>query len=331
MPRGIKLNEEEKGQIKAYRDCGISNRQIAKKINRSLTVINNFVKLKQNYGKIKRTGPVPKITPREKRSIVTTASKKKLSASKVRDDLQLPITVRRVRQILSESMTLKWTKRKSKPALKIHHKTARLEFAKKYMSWTHEWHNVVFSDEKKFNLDGPDGAQYYWHDLRKEKEFCFSRNFGGGSVMVWAAFSYYGATPICFISTKMNSTNYIELLDSELIRFGESMPNEEWIFQQDNASIHNAKATKEWFSAKNINILNWPACSPDLNPIENLWGILVHLVYSGGRQFSSVLELKSAISHAWTNIQITDMKNLIESMPNRIFEVISNNGRSTYY
>ena len=86
------------------------NRQITKKFNRSLTVVNNFMKLKENYCKIKRTNPVPKITRRERRLIITTASKKKLTSSKVRDDLQLHIPVRRVRQILSGSMTLKWTK-----------------------------------------------------------------------------------------------------------------------------------------------------------------------------------------------------------------------------
>ena len=56
------------------------------------------------------------------------------------------------------------------------------------MSWQEEWHQVLFSDEKKFNLDGPDGYQYYWHDLRKEKETPMSRNFGGGNVMVWGLF-----------------------------------------------------------------------------------------------------------------------------------------------
>ena len=83
MPRGIKLNEEKTGQIKAYRNCGMSKRQIAKKIDRSLAVVNNFGKLKENYCKIKRTCPVSKITRIERRSIITTASKKNLTASKV--------------------------------------------------------------------------------------------------------------------------------------------------------------------------------------------------------------------------------------------------------
>jgi len=43
---------------------------------------------------------------------------------------------------------------------------------------------VIFSDEKKFNLDGPDGCDSYWHDLRKEHLVKPRRNFGGGSVMV---------------------------------------------------------------------------------------------------------------------------------------------------
>ena len=38
------------------------------------------------------------------------------------------------------------------------------------MSWEKEWYKIVFSDEKKFNLDGPDGYQYYYHDIRKEKK-----------------------------------------------------------------------------------------------------------------------------------------------------------------
>uniref|UniRef100_A0A914DN91 Uncharacterized protein n=1 Tax=Acrobeloides nanus TaxID=290746 RepID=A0A914DN91_9BILA len=48
---------------------------------------------------------------------------------------------------------------------------------------------VIWSDEKKFNLDGPDGSRYYWHDPRKEKHVFSRRNFGGGNMMVWAAFS----------------------------------------------------------------------------------------------------------------------------------------------
>ena len=48
---------------------------------------------------------------------------------------------------------------------------------------------IIFSDEKKFNLDGPGGIHCYWHDLRKEEQVFYKRPFGGGSVMIWGAFS----------------------------------------------------------------------------------------------------------------------------------------------
>jgi len=55
------------------------------------------------------------------------------------------------------------------------------------MVWKEKWRKVIFSDEKKFNLDWPNGSQFYWHDLRRTSEIAMSRNFGGGSVMIGSA------------------------------------------------------------------------------------------------------------------------------------------------
>ena len=58
---------------------------------------------------------------------------------------------------------------------------------------------------KRFNLDGPDGFQYYFHDIRKETMSAIRRKMGGGSVMVWAGIGYFGKTSIKFINGRMNS------------------------------------------------------------------------------------------------------------------------------
>ena len=223
---------------------------------------------------------------------------------------------------------MKYSKRAKKPPLTLEHRHARLDFAKEHMSWIKEWRSVLFSDEKKFNLDGSDGFYYYWHDLRDEKEVKMDR---GGGVMIWAGISASGTTNIAWVPPKMNSAVYCELLECTIIERAEELCGEGFIFQQDNASVHRSQFTKSFLDSKNINLMNWPARSPDLNPIENLWGILARRVYSNGRQFNNVAELKDAMRSEWWKIDQNLLKNLIDSMPNRIYEVIKTNGGQTKY
>ena len=80
-----------------------------------------------------------------------------------------------------------------------------------------------------------------------------------------------------------------------------------------------------------INVLPWPAWSPDVNPIENAWGWLTHQVYKDGKQYDTVAVLKTAILKAWEEIPGEYLHKLISSMKSRIFEVINRNGRKTHY
>lgn len=180
---------------------------------------------------------------------------------------------------------------------------------------------------KKWNLDGPDGFHSYWHDLRKEEMYFSKRQSGGGSVMIWAAFGTKGRSNVAFVKGTMDSKGYTEML----WRSGAKIGGRNWIFQQGNASIHASRFTKQYFLQKKIRLLDWPSKSPDLNPIENLWGILVRDVYRNGKQYNSVPELKEAILKAWVKVEKATLQKLIDSMPNRIYEVISNKGNSTKY
>lgn len=85
----------------------------------------------------------------------------------------MPITKRRVRQILNEDGNYKYGKPKKAPKLDGHHKELRMKYAQEAMGWTTEWTHTVFADEKKFNLDGPDGLSHYWHDLRNDDKVRF--------------------------------------------------------------------------------------------------------------------------------------------------------------
>ncbi|CAF2072147.1 unnamed protein product [Rotaria magnacalcarata] len=178
------------------------------------------------------------------------------------------------------------------------------------MTWNNEWHKVVWSDEKKFNLDGPDG---------------------GGSVMIWASFGWGGKSSICFVDGRMNAKGYREVLKKHLIDIGSCMDGSDWIFQQDNAPIHQAKANLTWFKSQKINVLPWPSLSPDLNLVENLWGTLARKVYAGGKQFRTKEQLKTTIIKSWGESIIEQLCALVESMPERIIEVTKLNGAKTQY
>jgi transposase len=331
MPAGKYLTEYEKGQILGYKSSGKSNREIGALIGRSKTVVGNFLSKKENYGIKKPTKGNSKLNRRDKSRILRAVRAKKMNSTQIKNELSLTVTSRTVRNVLSREPNIKFGKMQSKPILTKKHKKARLEFARKYMSGNEFWKSVIFSDEKKFNLDGPDGIHHYWHDIRQEKQYLSRRVQGGGSVMVWAAFGYKGVTDIVFIDGRMNSGKYQELLRLQLLPVAHNIGGQNWIFQQDNASIHCSRSTKNWFSVQNIRILDWPSRSPDLNPIENLWGIIVRDIYKNGRQFNSVPELKTAIKQSWLNIPDETREKLVESMSKRIYDVIYNRGGHTKY
>lgn len=180
-------------------------------------------------------------------------------------------------------------------------------------------------------MDGPDGYRHYWRDLRKEPLFFSKRNFGGGSVMVWGAFNKFGTLNLEFTSSRMNSSDYIQVLDNSLLPFLNENRECPFIFMQDNARIHTSRQTRAFLEDCSINLMDWPACSPDLNPIENVWGILARRVYKNSSVYENISQLKAAICREWTHLEPQLLINLTNSMKNRIFDIGRVNGNSINY
>ena len=126
-----------------------------------------------------------------------------------------------------------------------------------------------------------------------------------------------GKSKLAVLEGKQNAVSYIETLGGFLLPILLTNSLTSMIFQQDNAAIHTAHFTKMWLLLKNIKTMDWPAHSPDLNPIENLWGLLARRVYADGRIFQTTSELKSTILEEWHNFSIDIIHSLIQSMPNR--------------
>ena len=91
-------------------------------------------------------------------------------------------------------------------------------------------------------------------------------------------------------------------------------PSVNLTFTQDNASIHASRSTAEWLQANNVPTIAWLAKSPDINPIENVWGIIVRDIYEDFRQYENVEQLKTAIINAWDRINNDLLRNLVDSV-----------------
>ena len=101
------------------------------------------------------------------------------------------------------------------------------------------------------------------------------------------------------------------------------------IFQQDNASCHTAKHTRAFFSEVGLTVLPWPANSPDLNPIENIWSVLKQRVEK--HSVKTKEDLIKAVKEEWCSLEKNLVRKTINSMKNRIDQVISRGGLKCDY
>ena len=103
---------------------------------------------------------------------------------------------------------------------------------------------------------------------------------------------------------------------------------------EDGAPVHRCRAAKEWKAQRGMQVLPWPAQSPDSNPIENLWMIMkrrVQALRARGRRPRDLEEYKACLQGVWDELQPQNWNKLIASMPSRLKEVIKNEGGPTHH
>ena len=152
--------------------------------------------------------------------------------------------------------------------------------------------------------------------------------------MVWGCLAYRGLPDPVALYENVTADFYITVLDGTLKDIGKTWFEGKWIFQQDGASAHRARKTMKWLHDNDIQVLDWPALSPDLNPMENIWGWVVRKLYANGKQYNNVEELWKAIQDAFYEIQAKELykvENLIDSMSNRLCDCIAAQGGMTKY
>ena len=327
MPTWQEMTERDVSEILELRGQGEKLQAIAARVKRSVSTVARVVSGKRSEKIKSRSGRPKKVSEREARLLVRAVTTRSKTASQARASVAVDASVRTVQRILHAHPELSWKKIKRTTMMTKKHQKARVEWALDKESWgPNEWSRVVFSDEKKWNMDGPDGLMFYWHRTGHQERRAVKRHSGGGSVMVWGAFSASGKTELKFISGGQDAQQYTETLGSHLLPFLRARHPDEHVFQHDNAPSHRARLTQAWLSTNGVATMSWPAMSPDLNPIEHLWGILTRTVYAHGRQYSSQESLKTAIYKAWRELDPSILDNLLNSMPKRCKSILEGKG-----
>ncbi len=152
------------------------------------------------------------------------------------------------------------------------------------------------------------------------------------SVMIWGAMSSAGVGPLCFLKTNVTAPVYQEILEHFMLPSANQLfKDADFIFQQNLAPGHTAKSTKSWFNDHGVGVLDWPENSPDLNPIENIWGIVKRKKKNKRPKKCRWAESQKNVKETWASIPPQQCHKLITSMPRRIEAVIKAKGAPTKY
>ena len=220
------------------------------------------------------------------------------------------------------------------PLLRKRHLKARLAFARGHMKEDPSfWSTILWSDETKLELFGHMDAEYVWRkkgEAYKPKNTVPTVKHGGGNIMLRGCFSSSGTGNLVKVQGIMKKEDYISILEKNVKESAERLQLiNDWKFQQDNDPKHTAKIVKKWFRENNVDVLEWPSQSPDLNPIENLWRELKSRVMA--RKPTNLTQFEAFAKEEWANIPQTTRRKLVETYKNRLEAVIKNKGYAIDY
>ena len=145
--------------------------------------------------------------------------------------------------------------------------------------------------------------------------------------------TYDGVGYTCKIEGNMDAALYTNILEDELQQSIEyfEMDRTKVIFQQDNDRKHTSKKVSEWFKNHSIQLLDWRAQSPDLNPIEHLWRYLKQKLNEYEEPPKGMQELWERVEQQWEAIPQDICIRLIESITRRIAAVLKAKGKYIKY
>ena len=332
MGRKNDLTKEEKALVLQLLAEKKSVNDIATRLGRHRVTVYRHIKNPQGRAIRSDKGALKCVTKRDMRNVTNQVKKTPLATSSaIFKEAGCPNLSRTTRCKLLRKVAVV-QKPSTRPRLTPVHKEKRLEWARNNVKT--DFSCVLFTDEARATLDGPDGWASGWVHKDAEKPTRLRRQQGGGGIMFWAGIIDDTLVGPFMVEegVKLTSKTYCEFLEDKFCGWLENVPltlRKKLVCMQDNTPSHSAKATKEFLKSigfTNYKLMIWPPSSPDLNPIENLWAILKMEIYKNGRQYERKPDLWNAIVDAVNNLNPQTVKKLTSSVDQRLYDVVFNKG-----
>jgi hypothetical protein len=198
-----------------------------------------------------------------------------------------------------------------------------LKWCKERCHWTVDNRTrVIWGDESCYTMWRSDGRVWVWR-MPGERYLpaCVVRTvkFGGGGITVWGCFSWNGLGPLVTMHGNLKAEGYKDILTSCMLSLVEDQfGDDDCLYQHDSAPCHKARSVREWFVDNKVPEMEWPAQSPDLNPIKHRWDDLERRLHYRPQRPTSLNALATALQEEWAAIPPEAFRHLVESLPGRI-------------
>lgn len=210
------------------------------------------------------------------------------------------------------------------------HRAARRVWVKECLQAKIDWTKAWFADEKIWYIDGPTYRPKVWQDDRGPPSQIPGKGGRNTAVWVFGAISMAGLSKLIVVKPHFNSAGYCEAVEQADIQ---SSRSKNYVLYHDRYPAHTSRQTQTWMTQHNLQTVVLPPKSPDLNPIENVWGIISREIFEETQTYNSAESLVAAVQQAWDRVQLDQhlRRQLVGSMPQRLRAVIAAKGYKTKF
>ncbi|GFS77532.1 transposable element Tcb2 transposase [Trichonephila clavipes] len=198
------------------------------------------------------------------------------------------------------------------------YRTARLRWCHEHHNWTEQdWACVLFSDGSRFSLSSDCRRQLIWREsgtAYRPENIQEKDRYPTCSIMVCAGIMINGRTRLHVVANgTMTGQRYIDEVLLPHVRLFRGAVGDKFVFMDDNATCHRTLAVKDCLDSEGIQRLIWPARSPDLNPIENVWDALGRQVAGRNYPPTNKNTLIRALTDEWDKLPQQLLDNVVQS------------------